>query len=74
MRNFHKCHALNEFNSLPDVKIELVKEEGIWLLHYASYATEQSIRDGEAVELGEEMSDISLTVRYCPYCGTKLSL
>lgn len=44
-----------------------------WLLTKYYYADDQTVYDGEANYIGEVVSEFSMSIDYCPFCGEKLS-
>ena len=73
MKKLHNCTSINDIKSSA-FTIDVVKEEGAWYLCCASYSTQKSVDDGEANSIGEELSNIYVNIKYCPFCGMLLSV
>lgn len=69
----HLCNYLVQFLNYPSFDLSVLSEEdNVWMLRYVSFTNENMVRDGEARETGEIISEIELKIYYCPFCGNKL--
>lgn len=69
----HFCEYLNEVNGYKGFNVEISYGDSFWFLHYKSIASELDVRSGEAAFVGEELSNVKLMVKFCPFCGCVLS-
>lgn len=73
---------LTKFNAIHDCqhpgiseskRSQIYKLNAAWYLTSDVLADEKAIADGEAEEIGEIMLSHSFLIKYCPFCGLKLS-
>jgi hypothetical protein len=54
------------------MQIEVRREGDGWVLSYRAYATGDDVRAGEADAVGEVLTEVTIAIRYCPFCGRVL--
>ncbi len=74
---YHLCEYIQEMNSKGiEVGVQEESPGGIpgWYFVRSLYATEQDVYDGEAEEIGEEISSSAMLIFFCPFCGLQLKV
>lgn len=68
----HSCEYLSHMSGSEAMRIVVERKDGIWSLFYRASATEDDVRAGEADSVGEVLTEVTITIRYCPFCGRDL--
>lgn len=75
----HRCKILDELNQSVGFRITIVEdcpdpsEQKDWYLTQESLANQKGVSCGEAAIVGEVLSECSLLIYYCPFCGQRLT-
>lgn len=67
--DIHRCKELQDLEKMKGCSITLEAEEEQYVMNYRTWLTEKVIADGEH---RQEDADISIAIKFCPYCGEKL--
>lgn len=67
----HTC--INKFTVSKDgAECIILWEDTSWMIKQSKLATQKEFESGEADEVGETMWEVSLAVKFCPFCGILL--
>lgn len=66
----HNCEWLRN-DQYRTEKVEFQAKQ--WIFECKLFASAEWVKDGEANEVGELLSDCTIPVNFCPYCGEKLN-
>jgi hypothetical protein len=69
MSKQHVCNTLTEINSQSSFNIQVIQKNNRLYLYYRALASKLDVHSGEADYEGEELTNISILIQYCPFCG-----
>jgi hypothetical protein len=71
-----KTHLCGELKAVFDEdvssKVAITLHHKKWYLSITTYADKETVLDGEASYEGEELTDVSIIIYHCPFCGAHL--
>ena len=72
MKTSHSCPELSEIAQTTNLQINITRDEDDWILHYKYCVPHETGTSGHSKYIGDMLSEVSLVIQYCPYCGEKL--
>lgn len=71
-RQVHSCAPLSQLSGSQAFTLSIEREDSQWNLLQKTYATDVDVRAGEAEVAGEVLGEVSIAIRFCPFCGCAL--